>query len=509
MSTTRTIIVILATLAIVIFNHNTSLLAQDTLSISPLKKSEYVAIPLEAHPSEPGINLLFLENSREFKLSYFDDNFQFLEDLVIPKGNSDFWDIDITGLLNYPDEIVLYATVGDMAAYDRRGPYMFSLDKLSKSLTAQKLMLENPSREKLFNAFCHNDKFFRFYLNKNENYIRLKVFDRAQKVQDIKMNIASKSLVKTLSRNSDAGIPAIDEDRVNTLSVNAKAVKLYTYPEELILSVDDQEGKQTHFWVVNLISWEAHEESYPYLLSAENGENILANCNSLIYDDYLYQAYVGWGHFTIEKIDMSQGISLGRLDFKDSKEIRSYLGGDLYKKVFKTSGPVVKKGDYEILSKLQKSVALSFYENDMGETYLTIGSHIYIDQRTQNAIAGAGAVLSMAGAIASGGGYVSVWGGNGYTIGFNPFSVFDYALDLAYLVGNDKFFYGETIIDIENMESLGAAPPENSFDKALNYYFANRLTSKGYGVCFFRWKDKTVLGYGRRKQYQFVAFSND
>ena len=110
--------------------------------------------------------------------------------------------------------------------------------------------------------------------------------------------------------------------------------------------------------------------------------------------------------------------------------------------------------------------------------------------------------------FALGGDGLYLGGGNGWSMGFDPYAFFDFATDLAFMAGDDKYFYGEMLIDLNNLESLGAATRETAYDKAIQYFFASPydVSGGGKGITFFQWKGETILGFLHKKEYRLLAF---
>ncbi|MEL6730698.1 MAG: hypothetical protein AAFP83_06110 [Bacteroidota bacterium] len=92
-------------------------------------------------------------------------------------------------------------------------------------------------------------------------------------------------------------------------------------------------------------------------------------------------------------------------------------------------------------------------------------------------------------------------------MGFDPYPFFDFATDLAFLSGDNKYFYGETLIDLGNLESLGAVTGQTSYDKAIQRYLSFPFDFEGgTGITFFQWEGETVLGFLHKKEYRLLAF---
>ncbi|MEO0641759.1 MAG: hypothetical protein AAFY70_18650, partial [Bacteroidota bacterium] len=442
------------------------------------------------------------DTGRSFYLTYLDKDLALLDQLEIPKTDGSLWDISISGVSNYPNELLVYCYAHEF----EKGDYVASINKIVQTVELKKLDLDLPKSVRLIKAFTYGDQFIRLYIDYKNEALLLRVFEREKLVHSESYPMPYPELVDELKRSAVIGIPRMLEDRLNSVAIGARKQKLYTLDHKVILSVEDEVEGVTRLFTFHTNRWEMNEETYVY--PDFNASEGVVQINSVIFDDMLYQGMVDGNGLTLSQIDMAEHQIMNQVQFEDDDQLKNYLGS-FSRKSFTDSmgnGVLNVQKQHTLMERLGKSLSLSIYLNPDDQPQLTIGSHDYLGYYEQRSFEIASATFKGPGFFLGGENFY-LGGGKGWSVGFDPYPFFDFATDLAFLSGDNKYFYGETLIDLGNLESLGAVTGQTSYDKAIQRYLSFPFDFEGgTGITFFQWEGETVLGFLHKKEYRLLAF---
>ncbi|MEL6132451.1 MAG: hypothetical protein AAFR59_03705, partial [Bacteroidota bacterium] len=263
-----------------------SLSAQTELAKFPLPNREFQVLPINTALGEEGELMLLMDTRSDFHFAYLDSNINLLKRFSIPKTAGALWDITISGVVNYTDELLIYCYANDF----REGDYIVSIDKMARKTALQRIDVELPRKVWLIKAFTYGEQFVKLYVDFKKEALRLLVFERERLVLNQSYPIPYPKIIDQLKRNAGTGIPRIVEDRINSIAIGAQKQKLYTLDGEIILSVEDGEAGATRFFTFQTDTWEMKEETYHYPSFSSSQE--VMQINSMIFEGILYQGLV-------------------------------------------------------------------------------------------------------------------------------------------------------------------------------------------------------------------------
>lgn len=486
---------------------SSSLLSQESgpdwpLSVFDYKKGKFATVYVLDNDDPDEALILVYQYKYSLEIIFLDEDLQFVRKISPKFTPNPIAELKVESVMNHDDHVYVFLNEGSFNS-SLEGK-MLQINKANGSFRYLSLSLQSPltkdlskSKVKLLKVFQFQDRFYKLWIDVKSSELYVYHYELGNHTVGLKQfQLSQDNIGKRLGRRQVIPTPLITDYHDASLVSNAKLEKIYMFPDEMIISLENQETGATELIVINTQTWEKVDEVYPvpaYLASQE--EQLF---NSFIFDGFLYQIVNNQEGLTLSKVDFETKETVAQQTWRSQESFEEDFS---FRRMRKNIGSQLVIGeDVNVWKHLDQSLAVVLYpEGDQDR--VMIGAHLYTDQTTRDVLA----AVSIAASVASfASGYSTLWGGSGLTVSINPYESINYAVDAMLYFGDGRMFQADALFDHASMEPLAEVNEAYKWDKIMELVDAKEQEVNMRSMCLFQYREDVVLGYWRKKQYFLI-----
>ena len=478
---------------------------QEIISQFDLKPSENVRlVDLADNP------ILFLENFNRYRFVYLDNQLQKQELLTIDKIDPRIYDLYVRGMFRREGMIYLL-----LRAHDNPYWNILAIDEsaqTSKLLEPHEFLSVQEKRADLINLnhFQDSNRYYIFQAIRHEDESSLRIFEIEghDKFIQKEIKLPVSQFFKRCKINQSV-IPLMTDSLDLSIPSSACDLKLYAYPQKFLLTIDMvvyEEDTQvvTKVFTIDRKTWALSESTYPYLRLTDSLET-RHNANSFIYKNHLYQGIVSEDKLQILKKEMPSGTQLDQVSWENDVALSEYYNAGPVRLSYDNNGRWKPKTIDKFLKHLPGN-HFGFLIKPINEEIdqIVIGAHKYKNRNFEEGFRIATFVLAT-GLNAMGAASFST----GQGIGTFYYPAYQQTATTSRLAqAQDRIFLLEGYLSKNTFTPADSDLPPNPIKKIDSYSIKHKLDKKSWGRIILGSSSGFKLGYGRKKQYQFIEFSS-
>ena len=458
--------------------------------------------------------IFLLDNSKQFRLVYLDKQLQHKKTLPIAKASSRLYYMDIKATYKR-DETIHVLIQGE---HDPTW-YMLNIDEKTQTSTLIKPDEFLPTDIKVgdfvnLNYFVEDHRFYLFQVIEDQaerEKLRIYEIDDANTYifNDYSLPIAD--LFKQFKRQQWVLPNMTDVFDVSTPS-SACPIKLYVSPNKFTITAEGskEDGQFTNVFSIDRHDWTITQNTYEYPVNLPKKPR--RQFNSFLYKDYLFQALVNEGGLHIFQKEMKGGKIIHQHSFGSEKVLHAFFNtpfrqvyrNNKWKSVYTANMLNNLYGETEGFAQKHLGVFIRSIGPEVDR--ITVGTHMFTNRGVEQGLQIAGVFIQF-----SGFGLTRLSIGPNINLYVNPMSFyqpFQQSMSTTHQLvrTQDAIYYMETNIHLDSFTLTEIVGPHNVFLDIEAYKTESKLNKKTWGITTMMSEDRFFLGYGRKKQYQFVQF---
>ena len=442
---------------------------------------------------ETGQTFLLFHHHRSFQLRWFNEEMRVVDSVKISKPSKRrYRDILVHGVIQDQEEIhIFYSRI------NRRAIKGLKLHKRTHTCTPfdPQLVSEKTDPFSVLKSFTHDEQFYVFMVGQVSNDLRVYVYDSPTQYRLYQYSLGVPRLFQRLKRPEGMFIPMVTNPWENVLASNVLQEKLYEFPGELIMTVE-QEDKG----ITEVFYWDTEEmtlRSEQYEVAGWQDKGAQVQINSYIYENQLFQAVVNEEGLTLSARDLDNGALIRRRNFPTDASVKDYLG-PMYRIKFQEGESNTVRIN-EILNRLSRSLGIIILPNNETSDMLTIGAHRYMKPAVRNALG----ILTVAMAAAGEAGMISATSNQAFAT-MSALTEAAYQVDYALAINQGSYYYLETPISFRDFVKMGENEQEETEDAPPNglAYPWEEGEDPIWGFIQFEMNSATYIGVGQGSTYR-------